>query len=46
MPRKGHIPKRAVTEDPIYKDKVVTKLINQLMYDGKKELPKNSLWCI
>jgi len=23
-------------EDPIYKDKVVTKLINQLMYDGKK----------
>ncbi|WP_326908366.1 30S ribosomal protein S7 [Sedimentibacter sp. MB31-C6] len=36
MPRKGHIPKRAVMEDPIYKDKVVTKLINQLMYDGKK----------
>jgi small subunit ribosomal protein S7 len=36
VPRKGHIPKRAVTEDPIYKDKVVTKLINQLMYDGKK----------
>lgn len=36
MPRKGHIPKRVVMEDPIYKDKVVTKLINQLMYDGKK----------
>ena len=36
MPRKGHIPKRQVMEDPIYKDKVVTKLINQLMYDGKK----------
>jgi small subunit ribosomal protein S7 len=34
VPRKGHIPKRAVTEDPIYKDKVVTKLINQLMYEG------------
>ena len=36
MPRKGHIPKRQVMEDPIYKDKVVSKLINQLMYDGKK----------
>lgn len=36
MPRKGHIQKRAVMEDPIYKDKVVSKLINQLMYDGKK----------
>ena len=36
MPRKGHVPKREVAEDPIYKDKVVTKLINQLMYDGKK----------
>ncbi|NLJ59231.1 MAG: 30S ribosomal protein S7 [Tissierellia bacterium] len=36
MPRKGHVPKREVMEDPIYKDKVVTKLINQLMYDGKK----------
>ncbi len=36
MPRKGHIQKRAVMEDPIYKDKVVSKLINALMYDGKK----------
>ncbi len=36
VPRKGHIPKRQVMEDPIYKDKVVSKLINQLMYDGKK----------
>jgi small subunit ribosomal protein S7 len=36
VPRKGHVPKRDVAEDPIYKDKVVTKLINQLMYDGKK----------
>ncbi len=36
MPRNGHIPKRQVMEDPIYKDKVVSKLINQLMYDGKK----------
>ncbi len=36
MPRKGHIPKREVMEDPIYKDKVVTKLINGVMLDGKR----------
>ena len=36
MPRKGSVPKRVVMEDPIYKDKVVSKLINYLMLDGKK----------
>lgn len=36
MPRKGHVPKREVMPDPIYKDKVITKLINQVMVDGKK----------
>ena len=36
MPRRGGVPKREVMEDPIYKDKVVTKLINQVMLDGKK----------
>lgn len=36
MPRKGHVPKREVMEDPIYKDKVVTKLISQVMLDGKR----------
>ena len=36
MPRKGHIPKRDVLPDPLYNDKTVTKLINNLMYDGKK----------
>lgn len=36
MPRRGHIVKREVTEDPIYKDKLVTSLINKVMYDGKK----------
>ena len=36
MPRKGHIPKREVLPDPLYNDKVVTKLINKIMYDGKK----------
>ena len=36
MPRKGHIPKRDVLADPLYNDKVVTKLINNVMLDGKK----------
>ena len=36
MPRKGHIQKRDVLADPVYKDKVVTKLINNIMLDGKK----------
>ena len=36
MPRKGHIVKRDVLADPVYKDKVVTKLINNIMLDGKK----------
>ena len=36
MPRKGHIPKRKVLADPVYDDVVVTKLINNVMLDGKK----------
>ncbi|WP_300411059.1 30S ribosomal protein S7 [Lagierella sp.] len=36
MPRKGHVPKREVMPDPVYNDKVVTKLINNIMIDGKK----------
>jgi len=36
VPRKGHIPKRDILADPIYNDKVVTKLINNIMLDGKK----------
>ena len=36
MPRKGHIEKRDVLPDPIYQNKVVTKLINNIMLDGKK----------
>ena len=34
--RKGHIQKREVLADPVYNDKVVTKLINNIMLDGKK----------
>lgn len=36
MPRKGHTQKRDVLADPLYNDKVVTKLINNVMLDGKK----------
>ena len=36
MPRKAHIQKRDVLADPLYNDKVVTKLINNIMLDGKK----------
>ena len=36
MPRRGFIPKREVLPDPIYGSKIVTKLINQVMYDGKR----------
>ena len=36
MPRKGHTQKRDVLVDPIYGNKIVTKLINNIMLDGKK----------
>ena len=36
MPRKGHTQKREVLPDPMYNSQLVTKLINQIMLDGKK----------
>ena len=36
MPRRGFIPKREVLPDPVYGTTVVTKLINQVMLDGKR----------
>ncbi len=36
MPRKGHTPKREVLADPLYGSIIVTKLINNIMLDGKK----------
>lgn len=36
MPRKGNVPKREILPDPMYGSKVVTKLINKVMLDGKK----------
>ena len=36
MPRRGFIPKREVLPDPVYNTTIITKLINQIMYDGKR----------
>lgn len=36
MPRRGNVPKREVLPDPIYNSKLVSKLVNSIMYDGKK----------
>ena len=36
VPRRGFIAQREVLPDPIYNNKIVTKLINKVMYDGKK----------
>lgn len=44
MPRKGHIQKRDVLADPIYKNKVVTKLINNIMLDGKRGIPQKIVY--
>ncbi len=44
MPRKGHIPKREVLPDPLYDDMVVTKLVNNIMLDGKKGLAQKTCY--
>ncbi len=41
MPRKGPIPKRDVLPDPIYHSKYFTKLVNKVMWDGKKSLAES-----
>ncbi len=38
MPRKGPVPKRDVLPDPIYNSTIFTKLVNQIMWDGKKSI--------
>ena len=44
MPRRGFIPKREVLADPIYKSTVVTKLINQVMLDGKRGVAQKAVY--
>ncbi|MCL2212788.1 MAG: 30S ribosomal protein S7 [Oscillospiraceae bacterium] len=44
MPRRGRIPKREVLPDPLYNSKLVTKLINNIMYDGKKGIAQSIVY--
>ena len=44
MPRKGYIAKRDVLVDPIYNSKLVTRLINKIMLDGKKDVAQGILY--
>ncbi len=44
MPRRGHVPKRDILPDPIYNDKVVTKLINNIMLDGKRGIAQGIVY--
>ena len=44
MPRKGYIAKRDVLPDPIYNSKVVTKLINNIMLNGKKSVAQKIVY--
>lgn len=44
MPRKGHIAKRDVLQDPIYNSKLVSRLINKIMIDGKKGVAQSILY--
>ena len=44
MPRKGFIAKREALPDPIYNSKVVTKLVNNVMLDGKKTVAQGIVY--
>jgi len=44
VPRRGYIAKREVLPDPIYNSKIVTKLINNVMLDGKKTVAQKIVY--
>ncbi len=44
MPRRGFIPKREVLADPVYNSVIVTKLVNQIMYDGKRGVAQSVVY--
>ncbi|WCK54688.1 30S ribosomal protein S7 [Aneurinibacillus sp. Ricciae_BoGa-3] len=44
MPRKGPVPRRDVLPDPIYNSKLVTRLINRMMIDGKRGVSQQILY--
>lgn len=44
MPRKGNVAKRDVLPDPLYNSKLVTRLINKIMFDGKRGVAQTILY--
>ena len=44
MPRRGSVPKRDVLPDPVYNSKAITKLIGQVMRDGKRSLAERIVY--
>ncbi|PQP91016.1 30S ribosomal protein S7, partial [Paenibacillus sp. AR247] len=44
MPRKGPVSKRDVLPDPVYNSKLVTRLINRIMLDGKRGVAQSILY--
>ena len=44
MPRRGSITKRDVLADPLYNSKLVTRLINNVMYDGKRGISQKIVY--
>lgn len=44
MPRKGPVTKRDVLPDPVYNSKLVTRLINRIMLDGKRGVAQSILY--
>jgi len=44
MPRKGPVTKRDVLPDPVYNSKLVTRLINRIMIDGKRGVAQSILY--
>ncbi|MBO8126528.1 MAG: 30S ribosomal protein S7 [Firmicutes bacterium] len=44
MPRRGHIPKRVVTPDPVYNSELVTKFIGKIMLDGKRSIAEDIMY--
>lgn len=44
MPRTGQVPKREIESDPLYGSRVVAKLINKIMFDGKKQVAQKIVY--
>lgn len=44
MPRKGYTPRREVLPDPVYNDKTITRLINNIMLDGKRGIAQKIVY--